>query len=81
MQVYVHDRVASVVRPAKVLRGFSRVTLAPGESRKVRITLEAKAFMLWDMHMKEIVEPGFFDILVGPGSHDLRGAALEVVAA
>jgi beta-glucosidase len=80
VQVYVHDRLASVVRPLKRLRGFARVTLAPGEARTVRIALDAKAFTLWSADMKEVIEPGTFDILAGPNSRDLKTTALEVVA-
>jgi len=81
VQVYVRDRLASVVRPAKLLRGFARVSLAPGESRSVRIPLDARAFSLWNAAMKEVVEPGLFDILAGANSRDLRAATLEIVAA
>ena len=80
VQVYVRDRLASVVRPAKLLRGFARVGLAAGETRNVRIALEAPAFTLWNLAMKEVVEPGYFDILTGPDSRDLQAAALEIIA-
>jgi beta-glucosidase len=80
VQVYVHPRRSSVARPAKQLAGFSRVTLAPGESRTVRITLDAKAFRIWDASMKETIEPGLFDILSGPNSRDLQAAVLEIAA-
>jgi beta-glucosidase len=78
VQVYVHDRVASVARPVKQLRGFERVTLQPGERRTVKVTLDARAFSLWNAQMKEVVEPGAFDILVGPNSRDLQSVALEI---
>ncbi|APV52253.1 beta-glucosidase [Betaproteobacteria bacterium GR16-43] len=78
IQVYVHDRVASVVRPVKQLQGFERVTLAPGEQRTVRIALGPRAFSLWNAQMKEVVEPGTFDILVGPNSRDLQAVTLEI---
>ncbi|HEY2629029.1 MAG TPA: glycoside hydrolase family 3 N-terminal domain-containing protein [Usitatibacter sp.] len=78
VQVYVHDQVASVVRPVKQLRGFARVTLAPGESRTVKIALHPKSFALWNASMQEVVEPGLFDILAGPNSRDLKGATLEI---
>jgi beta-glucosidase len=54
------------------------VTLGPGESRTVRIKLDARSFSLWNRDMKEVVEPGMFDILVGPNSRDLKPVALEV---
>ena len=78
VQVYLHDRVASVARPAKLLKGFQRVTLRPGEARTVRVALEPQAFMLWNARMEEVVEPGMFDVLVGPNSRDLQSVALEI---
>jgi len=78
VQVYVHDPLASVVRPAKQLRGFQRVTLAPGEQRTVKIALAPRSFMLWNASMKEVVEPGTFEILTGPNSRDLQRAMLEI---
>ena len=78
VQVYVHDPLASVVRPGKQLRGFQRVTLTPGEQRTVTITLHPRSFALWNASMKEVVEPGTFEILVGPNSRDLQRVALEI---
>lgn len=79
VQLYVHDRVASVTRPIKELKGFERVTLAPGESRTVRFTLGPDAFALWNLDMQEVVEPGQFDIMVGPDSQTLQSVTLEIV--
>jgi len=79
VQLYVHDPVASVARPLKQLKGFARVTLAPGEQRKVSLTLDARALALWNAEMKEVVEPGLFHIMVGPNSRDLKQATLEVI--
>ncbi|HEX7559445.1 MAG TPA: fibronectin type III-like domain-contianing protein, partial [Usitatibacter sp.] len=78
VQVYVHDPIASVVRPVKQLRGFARVSLEPGEQRTVRIRLDAKAFVLWNAAMKEVVEPGAVDILAGADSRDLKQVTLEI---
>jgi beta-glucosidase len=78
VQLYVHDREASVTRPVKELKGFTRVTLAPGEAREIVFTLGPDAFSLWNADMDEVVEPGLFDIMVGPNSVDLKTAALEI---
>ncbi|HTS85910.1 MAG TPA: glycoside hydrolase family 3 N-terminal domain-containing protein [Usitatibacter sp.] len=78
VQVYVHDPLASVVRPVKQLRGFQRVTLAPGEQRTVTIALHPRSFALWNPSMKEVVEPGIFEILTGPNSRDLQRVTLEI---
>ncbi|AUW59613.1 beta-glucosidase [Sphingobium sp. SCG-1] len=79
VQLYVHDRTASVTRPIKELKGFERVTLAPGESRTVSITLRPDAFSLWNQRMEEVVEPGLFDIMAGPNSRDLKSTTLEII--
>jgi beta-glucosidase len=79
VQLYVHDQVASVTRPVKELKGFKRITLAPGEKKTVRFSLGAEAFRMWDIDMKEVVEPGLFDIMAGPNSIDLKSVTVEIV--
>ena len=68
VQLYVHDKVGSVTRPVKELKGFQRVTLAPGEMKTVRFTLDERTFRMWNAEMKRIVEPGEFEIMAGPNS-------------
>jgi len=79
VQLYVHDQVASVARPVKELKASRRVTLQPGETRTLRFTLGPEAFRLWNIDMNEVVEPGLFDIMVGPNSQDLQSVTLEIV--
>lgn len=79
VQLYVRDKVASVTRPVKELRGFERVTLEPGQRRTVTFTLGPEALRLTDERMSRVVEPGFFDVLVGASSASLQSAPLEVV--
>ncbi len=79
VQVYVHDKQASVTRPIKELKGFERVTLAPAETKTVRIPLGPDAFTLWNLDMEEVVEPGLFDIMVGPDSQNLQTVTLEII--
>lgn len=77
-QVYVSDTHASVPRPPKELKGFSKVTLRPGESRRVTIRLDARAFSYYDAAAKRWRhDPGDFQILVGRSSAqiELRGKA------
>jgi beta-glucosidase len=78
VQLYVHDRVASVTRPVNELKGFERVTLAPGERRTVRFVLGVDAFRFFDVAMREVVEPGLFDIGVGNSSANLKVVTLTV---
>ena len=78
VQLYIHQQVSSVTRPVKELKGFQRVTLQPGESRTLTFTLTPRALQFWNLDMKRVVEPGAFDIMVGPDSVDLKTAVLNV---
>lgn len=78
VQLYLHDVVSSVTRPIKELKGFKRVTLAPGESRTIQFTLDRDAFALWNQDMKRVVEPGAFEIMVGPDSVNLKTTTLDI---
>lgn len=78
VQVYLRDNISSVTRPVKELVGFSRVTLQPGETRNVAITIRPDAFALWNRDMSRVVEPGEFTIMVGPNSRDLTSVTLTV---
>jgi beta-glucosidase len=70
VQVYVSDVVTSVTWVSKALKGFARVHLAPGEKKTVAVTLPWEAFRLVDAEGRYVVEPGEFEILVGPSSRD-----------
>jgi beta-glucosidase len=78
VQLYLHETVSSVTQPVKQLKGFRRVTLAPGASTTVRFTLDRAAFGMWDEQMKEVVEPGTFEVMSGDSSANLQTARLEV---
>ena len=67
---YVSDVVTSVTWVGKSLQGFSRVRLAPGEKKTVTVTLPWEAFQLVDAEGRRVVEPGEFQVLVGPSSRD-----------
>jgi beta-glucosidase len=79
VQLYVHDKVSSVTRPLKELKGFQRVTLTPGEQRTLTFSLGEQAFRFFDDEMRRVVEPGEFEIMVGGNSVDLKTATLTVV--
>lgn len=78
VQLYVRDKVSSVTRPVLELKGFQRVTLAPGETKTVMLKVTPEALSFWDTSMTRIVEPGEFEILVGPSSAELKSALLTV---
>ena len=72
VQLYLTDDVSSVTTYTKVLRGFERITLAPGESRTLAFTLGPQEMGLWDQNMRFTVEPGSFTVGVGASSQDIR---------
>ena len=79
VQVYVSDVVTSVTWVTKALKGFARVHLEPGEKKTVQVSLPFEAFQLVDAEGRSVVEPGEFQILVGPSSRerDLLKAKLQ----
>ena len=72
VQLYVNDLVTSVTAPVKELKAFERINLAPGESKTVTFDIEGTALSLVDAHCKRVVEPGEFEVMVGPSSKDER---------
>jgi len=76
VQVYLGDSHAKVPRPAKELKGFARVNLHPGETRRVTVSLDSRAFAYYDTEAKQWRhDPDSFDVLVGHSSEqiELRG--------
>ncbi len=68
VQLYVRDLAGSVTRPVKELKGFKRVYLEPGESRKIEFTLGPGELGFHDAHHRHQVEPGRFKVWIGPNS-------------
>jgi beta-glucosidase len=78
-QLYIHQRVASITRPVKALRGFKRVSLEPGQKVTVDFALTPEDLSLIDVNMNRVVEPGTFDLMVGANSAETTSTPLEVV--
>jgi beta-glucosidase len=78
VQLYIRDLAASVTRPVKELKGFQRLTLRPGEKKRVELKLTAGQLAFYNREMKFVVEPGEFKVMVGPNSEDLIETKLEV---
>ncbi len=72
VQLYVRDKVSSVVTYDSVLRGFERVSLAQGESRRVSFTLTLDDLSIVGKDMVRVFEPGEFEIMLGSSSADIR---------
>jgi beta-glucosidase len=80
VQFYVHDLLSErVVRPVKLLKGFERVTLLPGETRTVSFTVGREQLQFLDESMRRVVEPGAFELWVGGSSVNLEKVVLEVI--
>jgi beta-glucosidase len=78
VQLYLHELVTSVTEPTKVLRGFKRVSLAPGASTRVRFELGWHDFAIWDENLHHVVEPGTFEVMAGSDSVHLKTATLQI---
>jgi beta-glucosidase len=73
VQLYVHEVEPAVKRPIKELRGFERISLKPGETKKVTFTLPAEKLAYYDEAVHRfVVKPGLFDVMVGCASDDIR---------
>ena len=72
VQLYLRDEVSSVTTYVKVLRGFERIHLEPGEEKEVRFTLTPQDLGLWNRDNRFVVEPGTFTVMVGSSSEDIR---------
>lgn len=71
-QLYIRDEYSSVTTYEKVLRGFERVHLEPGEAKIVSFTLTPQNLGLWDINHKFTVEPGSFRVMIGASSRDIH---------
>ena len=88
MQLYARDEEASVARPVLELRGFRRVSLAPGERRTVSFRLSAEQFAYVGADYRRVIEPGTIRLFAGRSSTDLPltavarvdGPTIELVA-
>jgi beta-glucosidase len=78
VQLYVRLQGTSVALPVRALAGFQRVTLAPGETKKVTFTLGAETFAFWNDQNKFAVEPARVTIWVSPDSSSGSGAMLQI---
>jgi beta-glucosidase len=81
VQMYIRDRVSSVTRPVKELKGFQRVTLQPGETRKITLPITRESLAFFNIDMDYTVEPGEFEVMVGSSSRneDLQTVLLTVL--
>jgi beta-glucosidase len=79
VQLYVRDLVGSITRPVKELKGFARITLEPGEARRVRFTLTADELAFHTTGGRRVLEPGDFRVWIGPSSQEGLQGEFELV--
>jgi beta-glucosidase len=82
VQMYIRDRVSSVTRPVKELKGFKKVSVRPGETLVVELDITPESLAFYDVDMHYVVEPGDFTITIGTSSRDcdLHAVTLRVEA-
>jgi beta-glucosidase len=72
VQLYIHDMVGSVARPVKELKGFRRIHLKAGESKKVDFSITPDLLKFYNNDLNYVAESGEFQIMIGPNSEDLQ---------
>jgi len=78
-QLYIHQKIASVTRPVKSLKGFQRITLKPGEKKTVEFSVTPESLSMLDADMHKVVEPGVFELMLGPDSEHTSTVNLAVL--
>jgi beta-glucosidase len=80
VQLYITDVAASLVRPLKELKGFAKITLSPGEKKRVDFTLDTELLAFTGVDMRLVIEGGGCDVAIGASSEDIRlKGAFEVI--
>jgi beta-glucosidase len=72
VQLYLHDKVASLVRPVKELKDFKKIMLQPGASATVQFVIDSEKLSFYNQQLNRVAEPGEFDIMIGSSSADIR---------
>ncbi len=78
VQLYIRDDYASITRPVKELKGFNKLKILPGETKKVEFEINPGMLSFPDINMKPVVESGTFTVYIGGNSVDLLSASFEV---
>ncbi|MEQ1764980.1 MAG: fibronectin type III-like domain-contianing protein, partial [Pyrinomonadaceae bacterium] len=80
VQMYIRDEVSSVTRPVKELKGFQRITLASGETKRITLKITPEKLQFYNREMRRVVEPGKFVVMVGGNSTDHLTQTVEVTS-
>ena len=79
VQLYIRDVVGSISRPVKELKGFQRIHLKAGESQVVTFTITPDLLKFYDYNLNYVLEPGEFDIMIGPNSRDVKKKTITII--
>ena len=72
VQLYIRDKVASVVRPVKELKDFKKISLKAGESIKVTFQVNKDKLSFYNKQLQWVAEPGEFEVMIGASSEDIK---------
>lgn len=78
VQLYIRDLVGSITRPVKELKGFEKIFLKAGESKTVTFKITPELLRFYDYDLKQVAEPGDFDVMIGEDSRNVRSARLTL---
>jgi len=78
VQLYIHDKVASISRPVRELKGFKKIHLKAGESKEVNFDITPDLLKFYDVNLKEVLEPGQFDLMIGTSSLNNKSTLFTV---
>jgi beta-glucosidase len=80
-QLYIHPAVSSLTQPVMQLKGFERITLKPGEKKTVEFTLTPEMLSILNVDNRRVVEPGVYELMVGPSSDHTSTVKLTITSA
>jgi len=80
-EFYIHQKIADVTQPVMQLKGFERITLKPGEKKTVEFTVTPETLSILNIDMHRVVEPGVFELMVGPSSDKTSTVRLTATGA
>ncbi|MFZ4454956.1 MAG: beta-glucosidase BglX [Bacteroidales bacterium] len=72
VQLYLRDKVASLIRPVKELKGFQKINLMPGENKAVRFIIDKEKLSFYNNNLEWVAEPGAFEVMIGASAQDIR---------
>jgi len=79
VQLYIRDMVGSITRPVKELKGFQKIEVKAGESKKISFTISVNDLKFYNSDLKFIAEPGDFKVFIGTNSRDVKEADFKLL--